>query len=96
MGKPKVINLRHTGGVVPEGAVRVDRKSRWGNPFHIGPHGTRADVVAKFRKFIENQTWIRQDAIEDLRGKDLACWCAPEACHGDVLLELANAAQGGE
>jgi hypothetical protein len=23
-------------------------------------------------------------------GKDLLCWCAPERCHADVLLELAN------
>lgn len=28
----------------------------------------------------------------DLRGYDLACWCpAGRRCHGDVLLELANA-----
>ncbi len=27
-----------------------------------------------------------------LRGKNLACWCAPGApCHADVLLEIANA-----
>jgi hypothetical protein len=29
--------------------------------------------------------------LSDLRGKNLACWCKPgEACHADVLLELAN------
>lgn len=29
--------------------------------------------------------------LPELRGKDLACWCKPgEACHADVLLELAN------
>ena len=28
---------------------------------------------------------------EDLRGKDLMCWCRlDEACHADVLLEIAN------
>jgi hypothetical protein len=26
-----------------------------------------------------------------LRGKDLACWCAPKRCHAEVLRELANA-----
>lgn len=32
----------------------------------------------------------RQD-LEELRGKDLACWCAlDQPCHADVLLELAN------
>jgi len=30
-------------------------------------------------------------ALPELRGQDLVCWCAPEACHGDILLELANA-----
>lgn len=30
-------------------------------------------------------------ALEELRGKNLACWCAPGApCHADVLLDLAN------
>lgn len=29
--------------------------------------------------------------IDQLRGKDLACWCPlDQPCHGDVLLELAN------
>ena len=29
--------------------------------------------------------------LDDLRGKNIACWCAPGApCHGDVLLELAS------
>lgn len=29
-----------------------------------------------------------------LRGMDLACWCKPgEACHADILLEIAN--EGG-
>jgi hypothetical protein len=29
-------------------------------------------------------------SLEMLKGKDLACWCAPERCHGDTLLKLAN------
>lgn len=31
--------------------------------------------------------WIK----EELRGKDLVCWCPlDQACHADVLLEIAN------
>jgi hypothetical protein len=30
------------------------------------------------------------DQVHELRGLDLVCWCAPKACHGDVLLKLAN------
>jgi hypothetical protein len=33
-----------------------------------------------------------EDARRELAGRDLACWCPPtEACHADVLLEVANA-----
>lgn len=28
--------------------------------------------------------------IEELRGRDLVCWCAPQACHADILLKIAN------
>jgi hypothetical protein len=28
--------------------------------------------------------------LHELRGKNLACWCAPERYHADVLLELAK------
>ena len=35
-------------------------------------------------------------ALPTLRGKPLACWCrVDQACHGDVLLSLANAEQEG-
>ncbi len=30
--------------------------------------------------------------LSELRGKDLVCWCREGSpCHGDVLLELADA-----
>lgn len=32
------------------------------------------------------------EAVAELRGKNLACWCKLDApCHADVLLRLANA-----
>ena len=31
------------------------------------------------------------EALDELRGLVLGCWCAPRPCHGDVLLWLANA-----
>ncbi|WP_229722399.1 DUF4326 domain-containing protein [Xylophilus rhododendri] len=40
--------------------------------------------------------WVSTDDIRrELRGKNLACWCRlGTPCHADVLLQLANAAQG--
>lgn len=51
------------------------------------------EAVEAFRSW--TQSWRipkgRLGALADIRGKNLACWCAPDApCHGDVLLEIAN------
>jgi hypothetical protein len=43
--------LRVKGWRKPEGAVIVDRGSRWGNPFIIGRDGDRETVVAKYRQW---------------------------------------------
>ena len=76
---------------------------RYGNPWEIGVHGTRAEVIARY------EAWLRTgdsagnllatperrqeilDNIEELRGKTLGCWCsAPLPCHGHVLIALLN------
>lgn len=73
----------------PSDAVYIGRPSKWGNPFVIGKDGTRQEVVQKYKDYIlSNQSLLSQ--IEELRGKDVVCFCAPQQCHGDVLIELAN------
>jgi len=76
--------------------VYIGRPTRWGNPFVIGRHGTREEVIEKYRHWVMNSDesdaiWIRAH-LGELKGKTLGCWCAPDACHGDVLLELAEEA----
>jgi hypothetical protein len=39
-----------------------------------------------FLERVENEPEFRE-AVEAVRGRDLGCWCAPRACHGDVILE---------
>lgn len=68
----------------------IGRGSKWGNPFRIGPDGTREDVIAKYAAWLRRQPQLLR-CIDELRGKDLVCYCAPLACHGDLLLYLANA-----
>ncbi len=92
-GRPKRIQLRRVKGWrLPPGTVHIGRPSRWGNPFRFGPgerYETRAAAVAAFRAHLAE--WPMTSRIEELRGKDLACWCPlDEPCHGDVLLQLAN------
>ncbi|MBS4001977.1 MAG: DUF4326 domain-containing protein [Afipia sp.] len=85
----KVLNARRTGRHSTATQVYIGRPSKWGNPFVIGRDGSRADVIAKYRAWIVAQPELL-NALGELRGRDLVCWCAPLACHGDVLRELAN------
>lgn len=71
-------------------AVVVARPSKWGNPFGLDQYG-RQEAVKLYRRHIQGKLASGDLNLSDLRGKNLACWCAPEvACHADVLLELAN------
>lgn len=69
--------------------VYIGRPSKWGNRFVIGRDGTRAEVIEKYREVILANERLLAD-LPELKGKVLGCFCAPAACHGDVLVELAN------
>lgn len=71
--------------------VYIGRPSKWGNPFVIGKDGSREDVVRKYEEWIKEQPHLMA-ALPELYGKTLGCWCAPQACHGDVLARLAEEA----
>lgn len=86
---PKLYN-RLNGPAAPLDAVYIGRPSKWGNPFVIGRDGDRATVIEKYRRWIVLQPKLYLAAKRELAGRDLVCFCAPEACHGDVLLEIAN------
>lgn len=102
MNKPVRVQLSRTKGWrMPPNTVSVARPGKWGNTYVVGSH-TAEDAVARYRADLLAGTLKRghddgpfsvADAIRDLRGKNLACWCKGSPCHADVLLELANAPQ---
>lgn len=76
-----------------EDVVYIGRPSKWGNPFRIGKDGNRQQVIDKFVFWFmqKEQAALRAACIRELRGKRLACYCAPLLCHGDVLAYYADA-----
>lgn len=77
--------------------VYIGRGSVFGNPF-THKQGTKAqfivgsrdEAVAAYRKWVVTQPEIMSQ-LHTLKGKTLACYCKPAACHGDVLAEMADA-----
>lgn len=101
---PERIQLsRQKGWRMPPNTMKVDRATRWGNPWSIGEWGPldrmapdAEGATGLFRAMLCD--WEMRSVanypsdLSPLRGKNLACWCALNApCHADVLLELANA-----
>jgi hypothetical protein len=78
--------------------VYIGRGSKWGNPFsHIAGTkasfivSTREEAIESYRKWItEGEGKYLLKHLHELKGKVIACWCKPKACHGDVLAELVE------
>jgi hypothetical protein len=82
-----VIHIRDKTGDKNE--VYIGRGSIWGNPFIIGKDGSRHTVIGLYEEYAINK--FTPNEVEVLRGKTLVCYCKPQACHGDVLIELLGA-----
>lgn len=91
---PRVLNRKtdHVG----RNAVYVGRPTKWGNPWRVGTDLRtglpidRTEAIERYREFLTSNPWLVEAAKRELRGKDLACWCAPLPCHADILLGVAN------
>ncbi len=87
-------------------AVHVGRPGPWGNPFVVGKHGDAGYCVDLYKALLAGLLRVGADPdiealertrrfvaenVDELRGKNLACWCRPGApCHADVLIAVAN------
>lgn len=99
---------KHSQRVNGLDAVNVARPGQWGNPFVVGLDGTREECVDFFTALLVGHVHLTAQIeftelkeirsrmlrnMEELRGKNLACWCVKDSkpCHADALLLLANA-----
>jgi ParB family transcriptional regulator, chromosome partitioning protein len=70
--------------------ISVDRRTEWGNPFELPYDGDRETVICNYAdRYLPHKPSLLS-RLHELRGKALACWCAPEPCHGDVLKARAD------
>lgn len=79
--------------------VKVDRTTRWGNPFTAADGGSTAAAVAQHGRWMRSEIAAPSGAEppsseplrEALGGRNLACWCPIDGpCHADLLLAMAN------
>lgn len=100
---PRRIQRRRVKGWrLPANAVSITRPGRFGNPYKIGELSydvagdtyeiTKENCLTLFERYAIARQEAEPEWLATLRGKDLACFCKEgNACHGDILLRLANA-----
>jgi hypothetical protein len=99
----RIQRRRTRGWRMPEGAVYVGRPTKWGNPWRVDRarathpptnqyRDTAVEVVSLYRDWVLYAApFTLDDILDELAGRDLACWCPlDQPCHADVLLEIAN------
>ncbi len=95
---PHLIQRQRTKGwKMPDGVIYVGRPTKWANPFPVSTTMSAEDAVRRYRNFIHASIRFGGISLEELKGRNLACWCGnwtpgePEIdCHGVVLLQMAN------
>lgn len=80
-----------------KGIVFINKKrypnnnSFWCNPYKI-KDDSREEVIIKYKlhllELLQTKK-IRKDFLS-LQGKTLGCWCKPEDCHGDIIIEILD------
>lgn len=95
MSTTRIVNIR-----TEPFDLYIGRGSQWGNPFthlyYADPAHNSLTLVASREEAIERyEAWLiaQPDLMAQLpllRGRTLGCYCKPLACHGDVLVRLAD------
>lgn len=92
--RPITIVNKHHG----KSGEYIGRGSPLGNPFVIGKDGSREQVIAKYRVWLNEQIMRKNPVILDElnrlgnkaideKGLALQCFCYPKPCHGEVIKE---------
>lgn len=89
----KNIYIGRRGVILLEKKRFPESNSIFCNPYKIGKDGTREEVLVKYESYIRKK--LAEDSsfseeLKKLKGKTLGCWCKPDKCHGDILLQILN------
>lgn len=76
--------------------IYIGRGSKWGCPYTIIKDrptlaseivDSKEEALSKYKEYVLNNPELIE-SLDELEGMTLGCFCKPEKCHGDILLEL--------
>ena len=68
--------------------------SKWGNPYGYDKKSRNSlkKCLERYEEHIRRNPDLF-NALTELEGKELGCWCKPSPCHGDILIKLLKERQ---
>jgi len=92
----RVQRKRTKGWQMPPNTVYVGRPSKYGNPYRLGFYLAKSLNLTSMDEILNAyEAWLRKKLLEqphfldDLKGKDLACWCPlDKLCHADIIVKV--------
>ncbi len=78
--------------------IYIGRGSKWGCPYTIIKDrptlaseivDSKEEALSKYKEYVLNNPEL-MESLSELEGKTLGCFCKPEKCHGDILVELLS------
>ena len=94
MEKTRVVNLRKEPYDIYVGRAGKGQSGEFGNPFK---DGTKSEVIEQYRKYFSERIATDPEfrfRVRALKGKTLGCFCAPKACHADIIVEYLDTVLG--
>lgn len=84
----------YKGLKLPDNTKKVDRSTKYGNPFKVGSKEgefTREEALRLYEIYLDFVVSKKILDLEPLRGYNLACSCNLEDnCHADIILKKLN------
>ena len=81
---------------IPPNHINIMRPTMWGNPFVIGVHGSRTEVIKLFEEYFYSNKNLQKECLQKMASVDgIVCQCdLHEQCHGDVYLNYIKINSG--
>ena len=73
------------------GRAGKNQSGKWGNPEKLLSERDRLSNIERFHhRLFQGDLQSRLRFLEELKNKELVCFCFPKACHCNVYADIVN------
>jgi hypothetical protein len=86
----KIVNIYKDKYDIYIGRAGRGQDGYFGNPFRLAPNEASGSTLQRYKEYflkrLDNDPEFKERVLS-LKGKTLGCFCKPNPCHGDIIIE---------